>query len=248
MRNDQHPWRHYCTGTGRILPLAPDVVRLVVAGSSARVYSDAQLDDYQATSAPPLLHRPPVRLRFRMRCSHPAGQLRGTAGCGLWNYPTRWPPAPPRALWYFYGSAPGNLPLARGVPGYDCWKAASIDLGAGLGWLPSAPILAPLMRVPRFYQTLWPPIQRALRITEQPVGVALDAWHEYQIEWGPRTSRFLVDGRVVMRDVPSPRGPLCFVAWLDNQYLVATPQGHMRWGLLGSAAVQWLELAEVRVE
>jgi hypothetical protein len=76
----------------------------------------------------------------------------------------------------------------------------------------------------------------------------MEQWHEYVIEWGPRTSRFLVDGRVVLSDAPSPRGPLCFVTWVDNQYLIATPQGRVRWGVLDVPGAQWLELAGVWLE
>jgi len=41
---------------------------------------------------------------------------------------------------------------------------------------------------------------------------------------------------------------MCFVAWVDNQYLVLTPQGRLRWGLLETPAPQWLELAELSLE
>ena len=67
--------------------------------------------------------------------------------------------------------------------------------------------------------------------------------------WSLRVNgaRFLVDGTVVLETDRPPRGPLGFVAWVDNQWLVATPRGRFGWGLLNAEA-QWLDLALVRIE
>lgn len=237
------PWQRYLAGAGRIEPAAGGV-RLVLAGATREAYSDAQLDDYQRGARAPLLRRPPLRLHVRARFSHEPSELRGTMGFGLWNYPIAWPPAPPRALWFFYGSPPGDMALAVGVPGSG-WKAATIDTGRAraLALLPLAPIAVPLMWSPPLYRGLWPPIQRAVGVAEALARVPMTAWHDYVIEWGERTSRFLVDGRVVLAEAPSPRGPLCLVLWIDNQYLVATPQGRLAWGMLDLPAAQWLEIA-----
>jgi hypothetical protein len=47
--------------------------------------------------------------------SHPAGTLRGTAGFGFWNDPFLMTgarlPALPRAIWFFYASAPSEMKL-----------------------------------------------------------------------------------------------------------------------------------------
>ena len=45
----------------------------------------------------------------------------------------------------------------------------------------------------------------------------------------------------------APRGPLGFVAWVDNQWAVATPRGRFGWGLLASSE-QWLDLGVVQIE
>jgi hypothetical protein len=37
------------------------------------------------------------------------------------------------------------------------------------------------------------------------------------------------------------------VAWVDNQYLVVTPQGRLGWGLLAAPGEQWLELAALTI-
>jgi hypothetical protein len=242
------PWQHYLAGAGR-LELVEGALRLTTVGATRAAYSDAQLDDYQRGARAPLIRRPPLRLYVRARFSHETGGLRGTAGFGFWNYPITWPPAPPRALWFFHGSPPGDLPLALGVPGVG-WKAATVDTGRprALALLPLAPVAVPLMWSPPLYRGLWPPIQRAVGVAEALVRTPMAAWHDYVIEWGERTSRFLVDGRIVLDEAPSPRGPLCLVAWIDNQYLVATPQGRLAWGLLDAPAPQWLEIAALMIE
>jgi hypothetical protein len=241
------PWRHLVIGGGACVRDG-SVLRLSTEAASARVYADAQIDDHQGRGVAGLLRRPPMRLRLRARFSHGAGALRGTAGFGFWNYPIA-PLRPPRAIWFFYGSPPGSLPLAAGVPGSG-WKAATVDAGRAraLMLLPLAPLVVPLLSVPALYRGLYPPIQRAVGVAEALVPAPMTGWHEYVIEWGVRTSRFLVDGRVVLDEAPSPRGPLCFVAWVDNQYLVLTPQGRVRWGLLEVPGRQWLELAEATIE
>lgn len=243
------PWRHHMQGRARCEALGGSL-RLVTEGHAGGAigYSDAQLDDFGARPRA-LTRRPPLRLRLRARASHAAGELLGTAGFGFWNYPVAMPPRPPRAIWFFYGSPPGDLPLAMGVPGSG-WKAAVVDTGRprALALAPLAPVAAALMRAPALYRGLYPPIQRAAGVAEALVRAPLDEWHEYVIEWGARRSRFLVDGRVVLDEAPSPRGPLCFVAWVDNQYLVLTPQGRVRWGLLALPRRQWLELAELSIE
>jgi hypothetical protein len=39
-----------------------------------------------------------------------------------------------------------------------------------------------------------------------------------------------------------------FVAWIDNQYAIVTPQGNFGWGLLEESAPQWIEIEELRIE
>jgi len=46
----------------------------------------------------------------------------------------------------------------------------------------------------------------------------------------------------VLEDAPSPRGPLGFVMWPDNQYMVVKPWGRFGWGLLKAPGRQWLEV------
>jgi hypothetical protein len=67
------------------------------------------------------------------------------------------------------------------------------------------------------------------------------------LEWRPDEALFLVDDAPVLRVPRPPVRPLGFVAWLDNQYAVATPRGELRFGTVASEA-EWFEMDSVRIE
>jgi hypothetical protein len=253
---DNH-WRQWVTGRGA-LELTGESLRLVNADTVSRGYSNAQIDDYQDRPRSRFLWRPPLTLTVRARFSHPgpplasAGDiLRGTAGFGFWNDPVmcsvRRLPTLPRALWFFYASPPSDMKLDLRTPGYG-WKAAALDAlrPSALPWAAAAPVLVPLMNISACYRAFWPRIQAALHVAEAPVTVPMTDWHTYAIQWGQDRARFSVDG-VSLLECPAPRGPLGLVIWLDNQYLVATPWGRLRYGYLMGAGRQWLEVASVTV-
>jgi hypothetical protein len=81
-----------------------------------------------------------------------------------------------------------------------------------------------------------------------PAGVALEEWHRYELEWRAGGCSFRVDGELVLETPHSPRGPLGFVAWIDNQYLVATATGRFHWGTEATNKTQVLELRELQLE
>jgi len=221
--------------------------RLRLPPASGRVYSNAQLDDYQGRPRRAFPWRPPVTLTLRARFSHDAAGLRGTAGFGFWNSP--YPgagqrlPALPRAAWFFFASPPSNMALAAGAPGHG-WKAAVMDAQRPLFYAlaPAAPIGFVLMRFPRLYRALWPLGQRALGVQEAEAPVRMTDWRLYTIAWGVHQTRFLVDGAEVLHTTVSPAGPLGLVIWLDNQYAIVTPQGRFGGGLLATAHEQWMEI------
>jgi hypothetical protein len=76
----------------------------------------------------------------------------------------------------------------------------------------------------------------------------MDEWRLYELDWRPEGCIFRIDGSPVLRTPHSPRGPLGFVAWIDNQYLVATPTGRFRWGTEPSTQSQSLALRDLRLE
>lgn len=244
-------WRTHVVGAG-LLDRTERSLRFVTSGAAAETYTNAQIDDYQGLPRSRFAWRPPLRLTVRARFSHAADQLRGTAGFGFWNDPLlvtqKRLPALPRALWFFYASPPSNIKLDTNTPG-NGWKAASIDAqrAGALIWAPLAPLLVPLMNSGSFYRALWPHIQRALRISEVPIPVDMARWHTYVLHWDGEHSHFSVAQgaaahSTALLSAPSPRGPLGFVMWQDNQYLVLTPWGRIQWGLLDVPNGQWMEV------
>jgi len=238
-------------GTGAVTREG-DVWRLVVPGATGDRYADAQIDDTSGRPRRRYRWRPPVRLSLRARFSHPCDALRGTAGFGFWNVPFApghaMLPALPRAIWYFFGSPPHNVSLAAGVSGHG-WKAACLDATrpAALLWAPLAPVVLLMSQSDSLGRRIWPRVQRALGVSEAVLDVDLHRWHDYVLDWRTDGADFHVDGQVVLSVPVSPRGPLGFVAWMDNQYAIATPRGRFGWGLLDVPLPQWLEIAGLTI-
>ncbi len=223
--------------------------------ASVTGYADAQLDDYggpRPPGWPRFARRPGVALSLRARFSHPAGELRGTAGFGFWNAPYGDPTTRrlslPAAAWFFFASPPNDLPFAP-EPGHG-WFAATLDATAprALGLIPLAPPVLLLNQFAPLRRRLWPAVGRRLGIAAAPLAVELRDWHHYRLEWRRDGCRFLVNGSPVLNTPTAPRGPLGFVCWLDNQYLVLTPRGRFRAGVLPLAQEQWLEVSGLAVE
>ncbi len=245
------PWRFTQIGRGTVNQ-SPGLLRLDVPPTPARTYSDAQITDY--TLRRDFFWNPPVRLTVTARAetSSPLG-LQGTAGFGFWNHP--FSPGEytlrfPKAAWFFFASPPNNMQLALDIPGAG-WKAATLDATRPqfLALLPTAPLGFLLMRIPALYRRLWPIGQRALGVSEHLLDTSLlFQRHTYTLDWQPDSLTFAVDSVTVHQTPSAPRGALGFVAWIDNQYAVVTPQGHFGWGLIPTDHPQSLLLDEIVIE
>lgn len=241
-------WQLLTTHAGHALVTA-DGLRLLLSRAQRTGYANAQIDDYARLPRRRFPWKPPLRLTVRARASN---ILAGTAGFGFWNdpfAPGRRRVALPAAIWFFYASPPSDMPLAQNVPGRG-WKAACIDATqpTALAWAPLALPVLLLNRWQPLYRRIWPHVQRALRISEAMLPPLDTQWHEYTLEWWPDGARFFVDGQIMLESDRAPRGPLGFVAWVDNQWAVVTPRGRFGWGLLEVPGLQALDLAYVRIE
>jgi hypothetical protein len=220
---------------------------------TSRGYADAQIDDYGGRMRKNYRWSRGTRLGVEARFSHDEGALAGTAGFGFWNAPfgpgTGPLPALPQAVWFFFGSPRNDLPLAPAGESGNGWFASTIDAGTvrALAW---APLALPVLLANQFRplrNRAWPALQRSLAISFCRLPVALDEWHRYELEWRAGGCSFRVEEELVLETAHSPRGPLGFVAWIDNQYLVATATGRFHWGTEETNKTQVLELRELHL-
>lgn len=260
-------WTRTTPGGGTLSVAGPALRLALPAGARAGCYSDAQIDDYDHLPPKRFPWRPPLRMVVRARASHPAHPLsavadgatdadgpqrylRGTAGFGFWNYPFSLSGAVlrlPEAVWFFAASPPSNMALVPGAPGWG-WKAQVVHAQrwGAVGWGVAAAPAVLWARLTGREGLAGQLVRRVSGAAEAPLATDLSVWHEYVIEWRRERARFVVDGEEVL-DVPDPPGgPLGFVAWIDNQYAVATPRGAFRFGTLASGP-EWVELEYVRI-
>jgi hypothetical protein len=232
-------------GGGRV-EYGNDAVRLIRPATTERLYSNAQIGDPIGWFP----WRPPLTLSLRARFSHPIDEIRGTAGFGFWNAalsPGSRRIHAPRAAWYFAAGPPHDVPLALDVPGRG-FKAATLDAHRWTFYalLPSTPLAVFLLRVPALYRALWPIAQRAIGVAETALtGLDATAFHEYTVCWGGNVVSFAIDGVQVLATRLALGGPLSFVAWIDNSFAIATPQGRFGFGLVAAPEPQWLEIADL---
>ncbi|MBC8171591.1 MAG: family 16 glycosylhydrolase [Anaerolineae bacterium] len=228
------------TGNG-IVTQTENSIRLVVPQATVDTYSNAQIASYRRRDE--ITCVPPLRMTVIARYE---GELHGTAGFGFWNAPGL---RLPQALWFFHASPPNNMALAKDVPGSG-WKAATLDAKRWqfLALLPWAPVGFLLMRIPALYQQWWGIGQRAIGVSE----VLLDndlmkSTHTYTLEWLPDEVRFLVDSELMLQTRQSPCGKLGFIAWVDNQYAIVTPQGRFGSGRVAAQNPQALILERIEI-
>ena len=240
------PWRVTELGGGQVRA-GESGFRLILPSAVSHAYSDAQISDYAARAD--FRNRPPLRLSLRARAQ---GELRGTAGFGFWNHafmPGQRSFRLPQAIWFLFTSPDNDIALAHGVAGHG-WKAAAINARDPrfLALLPGAPLGFLLMRSRRLYDALWPIGQRAIGVSEAQLDEGLlREYHNYRIDWLVGRAIFAIDGEVVLQAEHVAPGPLGFIAWIDNQYAVITPQGRFQRGLLAAPGEQSLEVSDIQL-
>lgn len=253
-------WTQTCIGSGT-LSTSASVLRLAFSSVQEGHYADAQIDDYGTLTRAAFPWKPPLRMEVRARSSLRAATatdtnqsldiLRGTAGFGFWNYPFSVRGdilMLPEAIWFFYASPPSNMALVPGMPGWG-WKAQiihSMRPGALVATLPTALTTGwSLLTGHTQPAARW--LQRLSGANEALLSVDMTAWQTYALEWHANEAIFQVNDHCVLRAPHPPGRPLGFVAWLDNQYAIATPRGTLRFGTVASDP-QWLELDSIKID
>jgi hypothetical protein len=240
----------YQINGGLVDPTNATTLRLGLP-SNCKEYCDAQVDDYHHLPRSQFRWSPPCHFEVRARAS--SNTPPGTLGFGFWNDPftfsmgqggaARRFPAMPQALWFFYGSNDNDIRLDPDLPGYG-WKASSLRSPQ----IP-LPLLAPLgaLALPISYipilRTIMMKVARGiLSVDEKVIPQNMDQWHSYTIEWGHSEAIFKIDGEIFHHTDSPPKGPLGFVAWVDNQFAIASENKPFRFGVLQTEASHWLEM------
>jgi hypothetical protein len=245
------PWKIYRKGEAA-LEASGEILRLVNTDTTDGNYSNAQIDDYQGLARRDFLWQPPLQLTVRARFSHPSGKLRGTAGFGFWNAPFGDPTVPwptlPQAAWFFYGSPPTDLPLALEGPGRG-WFASTINARSrrALALMPAAPLVLLLNQFRRLRERIWPPVREQLGMSFRPLELDMTEWHSYRLDWEVTGCTFFVDGERVLQSSAGPGGPMGFVCWIDNQYMVLTVRGRFGWGTIPVLQEQSLAITNLEI-
>lgn len=256
---DPH-WTQVTTGGGK-LKVTKSVLRLSYKSAKPSKYTDAQIDDYTMLSKSDYLWRPPLCMTVRARFSHPAavagsaektrGILRGTAGFGFWNKPFtmqgNWFTLP-EAIWFFYAAPPSNMALVPGIPGWG-WKAQVVHTTPASTTINALPAALGVIsgRLHSKLQSSGRAVQRLAGAHEAVIIDDMTKWHTFTLEWLKKGSRFWVDDKLILDTKKAPTKPLGFVAWLDNEYAIVTPEGDLRFGKTTCGA-QWLDLDSVKIE
>jgi hypothetical protein len=256
------PGEHWTTTAigGGIVEATSSSLRMVLPGAQQGSYTDAQIDDYGQLARAHFPWRPPLCLQVQARSSLPGATspaapdravLRGTAGFGFWNYPFSVRGdilMLPEAIWFFYASPPSNMALVPGISGWG-WKAQVVHSMRPGVLLAAPPLLLGIARALLTGETRpaarW--MQRLSGAQEALLDAEMTSWHTYTLQWQTHQVRFQVDGQEVLHALKPPTRPLGFVAWLDNQFAIATPRGLLRFGTLSSGP-QWFEIANLRIE
>ncbi len=217
-------------------------------------YRVAQLDDYSNLRRRHFPWQPPIILSLRARSSTP--RVPGTWGFGLWNDPfslslgfgggSRRVPTLPNAAWFFFASSQNYLSFRDDKPaqGFLAQTFRSTQIPTPL--LACGAMTFPLL--------LWPGLARKLRplfrgwIEEDSFTLKVDVtqWHEYSLEWHIDRVTFRVDDQTIETAI-TPKPPLGFVIWIDNQFAAFPSNGRLSFGSLENPHPAWLEIENLSI-
>lgn len=242
-------------GGGRVVMLDDRSFRMELP-ALPRGYADAQVDDCKRRRRSQLAWSPPANLTLRARASHPAPP--GTLGFGFWNDPfglslggaggRQKLPAAPQAVWFFYGAPPNDFSFVAGGAGAG-WKAVSLRAPnfPSMLFVPGAMLAFLAGNVPLIRQRVVRAVVKAVEAAEAELNVPLTEWHTYRLLWEAGRVICEVDGMPVLEAPVAPRGPLGFVAWIDNQFAVLSERTGIRFGVVPTTASAWLEIADLEI-
>ncbi|MBN1265532.1 MAG: hypothetical protein JXA25_08570 [Anaerolineales bacterium] len=229
-------------------------VQLVIPPGNSG-YTNAQIDDYHNLPRSRFCWSPPIRLSLEAQTTEPSPP--GTLGFGFWNDPftlsigqagtTRRFPALPQALWFFYGSPPNDFGFHQSSE--PRWRAVSIQSVRfpALFLAPAAAIGFLLTTIPVFRKHVIRTGLRLMHTDEKGSDVPMNTWHHYELEWMADYARFYLDGTLLLQAPKPPHGPLGFIAWIDNQYAVVSPENGIRFGTLEKSTEQSLHLRNLTI-
>ncbi len=239
-------WNRFAVGRAWVQE-EDGVLRFAMGPAPARSLSDAELNDFRLFARGKWLWQPPLRMSIRARASHNADQLIGTAGFGFWNAPFALngdASDAPRAVWFFHASPPSHMSMSSNGEGSG-WRAQVLNAPRVPTWTIALGNLvwaiAPLR--PLLYRAA----QTQVSGGECLVSATLSEWHRYRLDWLPSRVDFFVDEQHIFSTQTRVRGPLGFVAWLDNSML-RLRDGEFAFDNLAVSEREWLELSEVHVE
>lgn len=224
--------------------------RLQIPSGGAGGYRLSQLDNASGLSRSQYLEKAPASIRLRARVSSAAHA--GTWGFGFWNDPFGMGCFPPReilrlptlpqAAWFFFASQRSHLSLRDDKPANGFFaqvlrstQARVRPLAAALTWPIDNAAARRLM-------------QRVVHEDGALVAAGVHAWHNYEVQWLPTKTRFTMDGRLVLESNCSPRGPLCIVIWIDNQYANLSRRPIPTWGVEATQNPSWMDVKDLRQE
>ncbi len=227
------------TPNASVIEITPGHWQLSTPPGPSDVYRWAQLDDYLHRPRKDFCWLPPLSLVLEAAFSDPSHN--GTWGFGFWNDPfnaslglggsARRLPVLPNAAWFFYASPPNHLALhthpADGflAATFRSPRIPSLALAPGL-------ILAPLLFTHPSARLLRKLAGIVVKDQGERVNPDVRKWHTYGLDWFPDRVDFYIDGTLTSSLNQSPRGPLGFVLWVDNQFAAFPPDGKLGFGTL----------------